>query len=522
MLLLTVVLLLRERVDAAERLPPALEPLERRLQLFARAFGCVLTRLAEAAPRLRGLGIQPSELDLDLRDRRRGLVGLPPQLGLARGEVSEPGGQRRGERAAGIGARGERLLDARGLADGARELVAEPLAEGREAWVGRAHDGRRRRRALREHARLLAQAARLSLELELERLRGLAGEPQLPPLRVPAEALRRHGGDRRREQLGQRNHRQRAGELGGVLPHEHDQAAEPGRAGVLEQLEAAGGILDHDGRRAMAERRGHRRLASRLDVHRAQRQRLAPLRERAGRRRQALSLGERALDRDRPSPLQVAPARRASSPCLWTTGARSRSSRSDAASRRISTRSRALRRRYRAPAAPSCPPATAASSPSARSRSTSKASSRDCDISLRGLELGLSARLPHRLASILRQIERCEPGADAADLDAQLLGALGGARLERERPQPLLDLALEVAGALHLQRDARELQLGTMTTALEPSQPGRLLDERTPLARRRGEDRLHLALADDGAGPGPETHVREQLDYIGPPARSPR
>ena len=68
---------------------------------------------------------------------------------------------------------------------------------------------------------------------------------------------------------------------------------------MLEQLEAAGGVLDHHGRRAMAKRCGHRRLTSRLDVHGAQRQRLAPLRERAGCRRQALSLGKRPLDRDR-------------------------------------------------------------------------------------------------------------------------------------------------------------------------------------------------------------------------------
>ena len=68
---------------------------------------------------------------------------------------------------------------------------------------------------------------------------------------------------------------------------------------MLEQLEAAGGVVDHNRRRAVAKRRGHRRLTARLDVHRAQRQRLAPLRERAGCRRQALSLGKRTLHRDR-------------------------------------------------------------------------------------------------------------------------------------------------------------------------------------------------------------------------------
>ena len=103
MLLLAVVLLLRERVDAAECLPAALEPLERCLQLFARAVGCVLARLPEAAPRVRRLGIEPSELDLDLRNSGRGLMRLSSHVRLARGEVSQTGGQRRGERAAGLG-----------------------------------------------------------------------------------------------------------------------------------------------------------------------------------------------------------------------------------------------------------------------------------------------------------------------------------------------------------------------------------------------------------------------------------
>ena len=81
------------------------------------------------------------------------------------------------------------------------------------------------------------------------------------------------------------------------------------------------------------------------------------------------------------------------------------------------------------------------------------------DISLPGFELDLTgARLPGSRGQ-LRQVERREPGTDAADLHAELLGALGGARLRRERPQPLLDLTLEIAGALHLLRDSRELQL---------------------------------------------------------------
>ena len=69
----------------------------------------------------------------------------------------------------------------------------------------------------------------------------------------------------------------------------------------------------------------------------------------------------------------------------------------------------------------------------------------------------------------------------AADLAAQLLGPLGRGRLERERPQPLLDLGLEVAGALDVGRDPRELQLGTVPAALEAAETGGLLDELAPL-----------------------------------------
>ena len=52
-----------------------------------------------------------------------------------------------------------------------------------------------------------------------------------------------------------------------------------------------------------------------------------------------------------------------------------------------------------------------------------------------------------------REVERRDRGLEPADLDAELLGALGGGRLQRERAQPLLHLVLEVARALDL--DAR-------------------------------------------------------------------
>ena len=67
---------------------------------------------------------------------------------------------------------------------------------------------------------------------------------------------------------------------------------------MLEQLEAPGGGVGENRRPAMAERRRHRRLAARLDVHGAQGQRLALLGERARGGRQPFALVERPLDRD--------------------------------------------------------------------------------------------------------------------------------------------------------------------------------------------------------------------------------
>ena len=83
----------------------------------------------------------------------------------------------------------------------------------------------------------------------------------------------------------------------------------------------------------------------------------------------------------------------------------------------------------------------------------------------------------------LFEIERRQARTDAADLLAELFRSLGCARLERERTQTLLHLALEVARALDLLRDARELQLRSVAATLEPAQARRFLDERTPLRR---------------------------------------
>ena len=143
--------------------------------------------------------------------------------------------------------------------------------------------------------------------------------------------------------------------------------------------------------------------------------------------------------------------------------------------------------------------------------------------------LRASFRERHGVAALLRlgatrarlgQIELCDSRAQTRDLAAELLGALRGRRLERKRPQALAHLLLDVARALDLQRDARELQLGAMPAALELPESSRLLDERAPILRLRRENLLDLALADDRVHGRAEPHVREDLDEVRTPNRS--
>ena len=143
--------------------------------------------------------------------------------------------------------------------------------------------------------------------------------------------------------------------------------------------------------------------------------------------------------------------------------------------------------------------------------------------------LRASLRERRRVAALLRlrttraglgEIELRDPRAQPGDLAAELLGPLRGRRLERERPQALAHLVLDVAGALDLERDARELQLGAMPPALELPEPRRLLHERPPILRLRREHLLDLALPDDRVHRRAEPDVREDLDEIRTPNSS--
>ncbi len=114
------------------------------------------------------------------------------------------------------------------------------------------------------------------------------------------------------------------------------------------------------------------------------------------------------------------------------------------------------------------------------------------------------------------EIELGDPRAQAGDLAGQLLRALGGRRLQRERPEPLPYLRLDVARALDLDPDPVQLQLSPVLPPLELAETGRLLDELPPLLRLGREHRFDLALADDGMHRAAKADVGEQLDEIGP------
>ena len=142
-----------------------------------------------------------------------------------------------------------------------------------------------------------------------------------------------------------------------------------------------------------------------------------------------------------------------------------------------------------------------------------------CDAASRLAARGRLALAAPRLAAArrsaeARELERRDRGVDPGELLAELRGPLGRRRLERQRPQPLLHLGLEVARALDLRRDAGELELGAMAAKLEAAEARRLLDELAPLGRLGAEHRLDAALRDDGAQPAAEADVGEQLDQV--------
>ena len=109
----------------------------------------------------------------------------------------------------------------------------------------------------------------------------------------------------------------------------------------------------------------------------------------------------------------------------------------------------------------------------------------------------------------------CEQAqARLGDLAPERLGALGRGRLQLERAQAGPQLALDVAGALEVGRDARELGLGALPPPLELAQPCGLLDEAAALVRPRQQHLVDGALGDDAVQIAPEPGVGQQIAHV--------
>ena len=265
----------------------------------------------------------------------------------------------------------------------------------------------------------------------------------------------------------------------------------------------------------MAERRRDSPLEAGLDVERAQRQPLAALGERAGRRRQSFPLVERAAQRGSPRLRDACLLLELLPHALDDRLAETR----DEVARRLAAQLESL---------------SSAPQPVERCGRSLAASGDRGEILLdplallqerlqRLLELppllddrpSAPLRVPRPLSE-LGQVDGRYPRAQAGDLPPELLRTLGRGRLQGQGPQALRHLGLEVARALDLLPDARELQLRAMAPALEAAEPCRVLDEGTALGGARGQDRLDLALADDRARARAEPDVGEQLDHVQP------
>ena len=80
-----------------------------------------------------------------------------------------------------------------------------------------------------------------------------------------------------------------------------------------------------------------------------------------------------------------------------------------------------------------------------------------------------------------REVDSRDPRPKRHDLPREPLRPLRGGRLQRERPEALAHLLLDVARALHLRRDPRELELGAVASPLELAEARSLLDESAPV-----------------------------------------
>jgi len=325
-----------------------------------------------------------------------------------------------------------------------------------------------------------------------------------------------------RESLRAEQRRPRLATRFGLRRHEHGEIAETALPRALHQCEGRRRVRSNDCGGASREGCGDRPLVAGLDLEQRQRQPLAFLRERPRRRGQALALRERVLERRQPLAGQP---RLLAQRLLLGVPHRPREERLCAqASGELPGRFapelqplggalQAIQRRGRPLPAP---------------RGARELLLDAVALLQQGLETLVNVPSGQRRsrAALLDlaqpfldpgEVELGESRAQPRDLAAQLLRALGCARLQRKRAQPRLHLGLEVAGALNLDLHARQLQLRPVPPLLELPEPRSVLEEHAPLLGLAREHLLDLALADHRAVAPAKARVGEQLDEIGAP-----
>ena len=199
-----------------------------------------------------------------------------------------------------------------------REVLQPPEQRRVERALAQVRDGRegalcvrgaRRRVVCRSGSRLgprgqlvglVGQGSPARVHLQEHGLGRVAGEPELAPRRIEAEALFRHRRRASVEQVVQWNDRQRGHELLRISSCEHRQAAEPSGLRPLEQLEPSARIGREHCRSEAPERGRHGPLRALIDLDRGQGDPLSLLGERSCRRRQTLVLADRMLERGHP------------------------------------------------------------------------------------------------------------------------------------------------------------------------------------------------------------------------------
>jgi hypothetical protein len=482
----------------------------------------------EPTLRLVGLGLDACALDVDRAQPLPGLRGGPACVDLLGPEPAKLVRQRCGPRRARIGAGAKPRLER--IVGDTFQRLDEPSREARNghgdgiACRGVRLLGNRCRRARLELVDLGGESAATRLELQPHRLGGFAGEPELATVRVVTEALGSDRGNRRVQELFLRDDRKLVDE-GGRITRQHDDVAQTGRTRTFRQCECRPRVAGDERRRAVSERRGDRPLAARLDVEQRERQPLPLLGKRPCSGRKSLALGERTLE------------------CLQTLASESRlltqrlafgaHAGVENAARPRQLCAQALEQGLGA-LATELQPFTGAAQAVERRRCFLAPAGRVRQLLLRTAALlqqrvetfvGVLAREnrgsapPLSLLEPLVEIGEVQLGnarTQRGDLSEELLRAFGRGRLERERPEPLLHLRLDVTRPLDLDGHARKLQLSAVLAPLELAKPGRLLEELAALFGLRGEDLLDAALADDRVHAAAEAEIGEELDEVDP------